>query len=118
MISGATSAQSARAYFRDKMPAIGRADNGAAARHDPAGGPAIQNDVIAGWKQAFETIYEAEDFEIELLRRERNAAQNRVQTGAIAAAGENADPRLHGGRSSARIREPFSGSTTRPAAAH
>ena len=96
-----------RAYFRHKMPAIGRAENGAAARHDPAGTAAIQDDVLAGWKQPFETILKADDFEVELLRRESDAAKDCVQTRTVAAAGENADPRLHDGRRPAGLENLF-----------
>ncbi len=68
---------------------------------------AIQDDVIARWKEPFETILEADNFEVELLRRERDAAKDCVQTRTVAAAGENADPRLHDGRSPAGLENLF-----------
>ena len=99
----------ARADFRHKMSAISRADDRSAARHDAAGAAAIQDDKISRRQETFETIEKAENFEIEFLRGERDAAQDGVQSGTIAAAGQNADAGLHVSRGV--IREASSDST-------
>ena len=45
--SAATNSFFARAHLGDEMAAIGGADHGAAARHDPAGAAPIEHDEIA-----------------------------------------------------------------------
>src|SRR4051812_40619268 len=77
------------------MPAIRRTDNRPAARHDPARAAAIEDAETSGRQQPFESIKEAEDLEVQLLRGECDPAQNRVQPGAIPAAGQDTDAALH-----------------------
>ena len=86
----------AGADFGDKMAAIGRANDRSPERHDALGAFAIEHDVISGWQQAFEAIAESDYFPAKLFAGENDAAKNSIEPGAIAAAGENADTRLHG----------------------
>src|SRR5207248_9812115 len=83
----------ARSDFRDEMPAIRRADDGAAARHDAGGSFAIEDDVISRRQQTFEAIQEPEDFPAQLFRGQDDTAQDGVQAGTIAAARQDADTR-------------------------
>ena len=106
----------ARADFRNKMAAIGCADNRAAQRHDSVHCLPIENDVIAGRKKAFKSIAKTNHFPAELVRCEHYAAQNRVKPRAIATTGQNTNAWLHFRRS--EIRAIFFGSAMRPAAAH
>ena len=85
----------ARAYFGDEMPAVSRSNNRAAERHDSFGALAIENDVIAWWQQTFEAVTESDYFPAKFFAGQNNAAKDGVQSWAITAAGENADPCLH-----------------------
>jgi hypothetical protein len=48
---------------------------------------AIEDDMIAGRKKSFESVTKTNYFPPEFLRRQYHAAQNRIQSGAIATAG-------------------------------
>ena len=45
--------------------------------------------------KALKTITEPDDLPAQFFRRKHNAAQNGIQTGTIAAAGQHANPRFH-----------------------
>ena len=77
------------------MAAIRRADDRAAQSHNPVDALAIENDMIAGRKKSFESVTKTNYFPAEFLRRQYHAAQDRVKSGAIATAGQNANPWLH-----------------------
>ena len=47
----------------------------------------IENNVIAGRQQSFEAVTKSDDFPAQFFRGEDDAAQNRIQSGAIAATG-------------------------------
>src|SRR3989440_1637262 len=81
--------------FGNEMPAIRRADDRAAQRHDPVNALAIENNMIAGRKKSFESVTKTNHFPPKFLRRQYHASQNRVKSGAIATAGQNANPWLH-----------------------
>src|SRR6267378_2097906 len=85
----------AAADFGNKMAAICGADDGAAQSHDSVNALAIDNDMIAGRKKSFESVTKTNYFPAEFLRRQHHAAQDRVKSGAIATAGQNANPWLH-----------------------
>jgi hypothetical protein len=67
------------------MTAIGRADDCAPQRHDPVDALTIENGLIAGWKETFESIPKTNYFPAELLGRKYHTAQDRVKSRAIAA---------------------------------
>ena len=46
-------------------------------------------------KQPFKAVLETNHFPTQLVRCQDNATQDRIQTRAIASAGQDADPRLH-----------------------
>jgi len=70
--------------FGNEMPAIRRADDRAAQRHDPVNALAIENNMIAGRKKSFESVTKTNHFPPKFLRRQYHASQNRVKSGAIA----------------------------------
>ena len=77
----------AGADFGNKMAAVGRADDGAAKRHDAIGAVPVENHVIARREQPFEAILEPDDNPAQFLRRERDSAQHGIQAGAVASTG-------------------------------
>jgi hypothetical protein len=99
--------------FGNKMAAICGADDGAAQRHDSVNALAVDNDMIAGRKKSFESVTKTHYFPAEFLRSQYHASRDRVKSGAIATAGQNANPWLHFCNQSI-----FFESATRPPAAH
>src|SRR4029453_1460892 len=79
----------------NKMAAIRRADDRAAQSHDSANTLPIENDMVAGRKESFESVTKTNHFPAEFLRRQYHAAQDGVKSGAIATAGQNSNPWLH-----------------------
>jgi len=77
------------------MAAIRRADDRTTERHDTVDALAVENDMIARRKQSFESVTKANHLPPKFLRRQHNAAQDRVKSRAIATAGLNANPWLH-----------------------
>src|SRR5207237_10572961 len=75
--------------FGNEMPAIRRADDRAAQRHDPVNALAIENNMITGRKKSFESVTKTNNFPPKILRRQYHASQNRVKYGPIATAGHN-----------------------------
>src|SRR5215472_10768135 len=89
----------ARAYFRDEMSAIGRAEDRPAQRHDSVHGLPIENDEIARRQQPFKSSAKTHHFPAELVRREHHGAQNRIKPRTIPTAGQNTNARFHFRRS-------------------
>ena len=89
------------------MSAVGRADDGAAERHDSFRAFAIKHLVIARRKQSLEAVKETEHVPTEFRGGEHDATQHRVKTGTIAAARQNANPGLRLHAPSARFKEAF-----------
>jgi hypothetical protein len=85
----------ASANLGNKMTAIRRANDRSAKGHNAIDALAIENDMIAGRKKSFESVTKTHDFPAELFRREYHTTQNCVKSGAIATAGQNANPWLH-----------------------
>jgi hypothetical protein len=78
-----------------EMTAICCADDCTSQRHDPVDALATENDVITRWKKSFESVTKTDHLPPEFLSGEDNSAQNRVQSRAIATAGQDANPWLH-----------------------
>src|SRR5262249_55421997 len=78
-----------------KMTAVRCANNGASERHDPSRVLPIQNHVIARREQSLEPIAESNALPTELVGSEHDTAQHRIQSRAIATAGQNTNPWPH-----------------------
>jgi len=81
--------------FSNEMTAVGGTDDGSAERHDAFGAFAIEHDIIARGNRPSKPSG-TRLFPTELFAREDDAAKDSVESGAIPAAGENANARLHG----------------------
>jgi hypothetical protein len=68
------------------MTAIGRADDGPTERHNSIGVPTIENEMIAGRKQPFETVAKSNHFPTKLVGGEDHTAQHGIEPGTITAA--------------------------------
>src|SRR5580765_4493947 len=58
--------------------------------------------MIARRKKSFKAVLETNHFPTEFFRREDNATQDRIQSRAIATAGQHTNPRLHFDKSGIR----------------
>src|SRR6266542_1514807 len=83
------------ADFGDKMATVGGTDDCASQGHDSINALPIENHVIAGWKKSFESITKTDHLPPKPFRCEHHSAQDRIQSRAIATAGQNANPWLH-----------------------
>src|SRR2546426_1790304 len=83
------------AHLRDEVTAIRRADDRASQRHDFVGALSIENDMIARWKETFESVAKTGHLPAEFFCCEHDSAQNCVQSRAITTTGQNTNPRLH-----------------------
>src|SRR5207244_3183982 len=104
----------ARANLGNEVPTVGGPDERSTQRHDVLRTLAVEHGETTRRQQSLEAITESEHFPTKRVGRERGPAQDRIEPGAIPAAGKNADPRFH----SRRDYSIFFGSTSRPAAAH
>src|SRR5438874_5119837 len=91
-----------RAGLRNEMAAIGSTENRSSKGHDSVYGLPIENDVIARRQQAFKAIAKPNHFPSKLVRCQYYGAQNRVEPGTIATAGQNTNARFHFRRSEIR----------------
>ena len=69
---------------------VSGAEDGAAELEDADGVLRLEHDVVAGRQHAFEAIAEADDLPAELIGRADDAVDDGIESGAIAAAVENA----------------------------
>ena len=79
------------ADFGDEVTFVGGAEDGAAELHDADRLRGIEHHVIAGRQQPFEAVAEADDLPAELARGADDAVDDRVQSGAITAAVQDAN---------------------------
>src|SRR5438552_12699014 len=77
------------------MTAIGCANDRTPQRHDSVSALPVENDMIAGGKESFESIAKTDHLPTEFFCCEHDSAQNRVQTWAITTTGQNTNPWLH-----------------------
>jgi hypothetical protein len=77
------------------MPAIRRAENRSATRHNSARATPIEQHEPAGRQQSLEAIEEPENLVVQLLGGKSNATENGIESGTIATARQNTDARLH-----------------------
>ena len=84
----------ALADFGGEVAFVGGAEDGAAELEDADGVLGLEDGVVAGRQHALEAVAEADDFPAELVGRADDAVDDRIESGAVAAAIE--DSYFHG----------------------
>ncbi len=75
----------------ERIPAIDRAEDGAAEPEDARHIPRREQTRFLGIDEAVEAVFEAEHFDAGVVRRLDDRANDRVETWSVAAAGQHAD---------------------------
>ena len=74
-----------------EMPLVGGAEDGAAELEDADGIGWLEDAEITGRQESLEAVLESDDLPAELVRRADDAMDDRIESGAIAAAVQDAD---------------------------